>query len=85
MKMEITGLVSKCFVYQHVKVEHQKPPGLVTQLKTPEWKKEHITMDFIFGLPPTKNNDNIWVFVDKLTKSAHFIPMKMMTHIDVLD
>ena len=67
-----------------MKVEHQKPPGFVTQLKTSEWKQERITVDFVFGLPPTKNNDSIWVVMDKLTKSSHFIPMRMRTHMDVL-
>jgi hypothetical protein len=34
-------------------------------------------MDFITGLPPTpKGNDSIWVIVDCLTKSAHFLPVK---------
>ena len=34
-------------------------------------------MDFIVGLPKTaKGYDSIWVVVDRLTKSAHFIPVK---------
>lgn len=41
-------------------------------------------MDFIFGLPPTKDNDSIWVIVDRLTKTTHFIRMKMRTRMDVL-
>jgi hypothetical protein len=43
----------------------------------PEWKWEEIDMDFIMGLPRTQSgSDSIWVIVDRLTKVAHFIPVK---------
>jgi hypothetical protein len=43
----------------------------------PEWKWKEITMDFIVGLPRTQSGyDSIWVIVDRLTKVAHFIPVK---------
>jgi hypothetical protein len=46
-------------------------------LQVPEWKWEEITMDFIVGLPRTQSGYNsIWVIVDRLTKVAHFIPIK---------
>jgi hypothetical protein len=46
-------------------------------LKIPEWKWEELGMDFIVGLPHTQpGNDSIWVRVDRLTKVAHFIPIK---------
>ena len=77
MKREIAAFVSRCMTCQLVKAEHQRPPGLLQPLEIPEWKWEHITMDFISGLPRTrKGNNSIWVIVDRLTKSAHFIPMK---------
>jgi IS30 family transposase len=45
-------------------------------MKIPEWKWE-VGMDFIVGLPRTqKGYDSIWVIVDRLTKVAHFIPVK---------
>ncbi|GKA07378.1 putative reverse transcriptase domain-containing protein [Tanacetum coccineum] len=57
--------------------EHQKPSGLLVQLEIPEWKWEKITMDFITKLSKTANGyDTIWVIVDCLTKSAHFLPMR---------
>jgi hypothetical protein len=60
-----------------VKEEHQRPAGLLQPLKIPEWKWEEIKMDFILGLPHTKAGfDSIWVIVDRLTKVAHFIPVK---------
>ncbi|WVZ90114.1 hypothetical protein U9M48_036444 [Paspalum notatum var. saurae] len=42
---------------------------------------EDIHMDFIVGLPRTqKGYDSIWVIIDRLTKSAHFIPVKTIYH-----
>ena len=77
MKREVAEYVSKCLVCQQVKVERQKPSGLLQPLPIPEWKWEHITMDFVFKLPPiTQRHDDIWVVVDQLTKSAHFLPIR---------
>ena len=60
------------------KIEHQKPSGLMQPLAIPEWKWDSISMDFVSGLPRTnKNFEAIWVIVDRLTKSAHFIPIRM--------
>ncbi|XP_050222497.1 uncharacterized protein LOC126672585 [Mercurialis annua] len=43
-----------------------------------EWKWERITMDFVVGLPKSQRGfDSIWVIVDRMTKSAHFIPIKV--------
>jgi transposase InsO family protein len=43
----------------------------------PEWKWEEIAIDFIVGFPRTQwGYDSIWVIVDRLTKVAHFIPIK---------
>ncbi|GJX98643.1 putative reverse transcriptase domain-containing protein [Tanacetum coccineum] len=62
---------------ENVKVEHQKSSGLLQQPEIPERKWEKITMDFISGLPRTPSGyDTIWVIVDRLTKSAHFLPIK---------
>ncbi|GJX89835.1 putative reverse transcriptase domain-containing protein [Tanacetum coccineum] len=64
-------------MYQDLKLEHQKPSGLLVQPEIPEWKWEKITMDFITKLPKTANGYNtIWVIVDRLTKSPHFLPMR---------
>nr|GEU30807.1 putative reverse transcriptase domain-containing protein [Tanacetum cinerariifolium] len=60
-----------------VKAEHQRPSGLLQQPKIPEWKWEGIAMDFVTKLPRTSSeHDIIWVIVDRLTKSAHFLPMR---------
>ncbi|GJX00103.1 putative reverse transcriptase domain-containing protein [Tanacetum coccineum] len=77
MKAEIATYVSKCMTCAKVKAEYQKPSGLLVQPKIPQWKWENITMDFVTKLPKTASGqDTIWVIVDRLTKSAHFLPMK---------
>src|SRR4051794_15478540 len=77
MKAGIATYVSKCLTCAKVKVECQKPSGLLTQPEIPEWKWEMITMDFVTKLPKSPNGyDTIWVIVDRLTKSAHFLPIK---------
>jgi hypothetical protein len=74
MKREIAKFVSECHTCQRVKAEYQSPDGLMQPLDIPEWKWEEIGMDFITGLPLTpKKKDMIWVIVDRLTKSAHFL------------
>nr|GFA94675.1 reverse transcriptase domain-containing protein [Tanacetum cinerariifolium] len=56
--------------------EHQRPSGLLQEPEIPVWKWERITIDFITKLPRTQSGyDSIWVIVDRLTKSAHFIPV----------
>ncbi|KAD2804281.1 hypothetical protein E3N88_37658 [Mikania micrantha] len=77
MKSEIATYVSKCLTCSKVKVEYQKPSGLLQQPEIPVWKWEQISMDFITKLPKTASGcDTIWVIVDRLTKSAHFLPTK---------
>lgn len=77
MKVDVAKYVASCGICQQVKAEHKKPAGLLRPLEIPEWKWEHITMDFVVGLPRSpRGRDAIWVIVDRPTKSAHFIPMK---------
>ncbi|GJZ57621.1 reverse transcriptase domain-containing protein [Tanacetum coccineum] len=77
MKAIIAEYVGKCLTCFRVKAECQKPSGLLVQPKIPMWKWERITMDFITKLPKTSNgHDTIWVIIDRLTKSAHFIPTR---------
>ncbi|GJY94739.1 putative reverse transcriptase domain-containing protein [Tanacetum coccineum] len=77
MKAEIATYVSKCLTCVKVKAECQKSSGLLVQPVIPVWKWENITMDFVTKLPKTSSSqDTIWVIVDRLTKSAHFLPIK---------
>ncbi|XP_073019311.1 uncharacterized protein [Primulina eburnea] len=60
-----------------VKAENKRPVGKLRPLHIPEWRWENITMDFLTGLPRTTDGYNaIWVMVYRLTKSAHFLPIK---------
>nr|GEY11246.1 reverse transcriptase domain-containing protein [Tanacetum cinerariifolium] len=65
--------------------EHQKPSGLLVQPEIPQWKWDNITVDFITKLPRTSSGyDTIWVIVDRLTKSAYFLPMRENDPMDKL-
>ena len=77
MKKDVVGFVSRCLICQQVKVKHQRLVGLLQSLLIPQWKWEKITMDFVVGLLRCQSGyDAIWVIVDRLTKSAHFLSMK---------
>ncbi|GJZ69745.1 putative reverse transcriptase domain-containing protein [Tanacetum coccineum] len=85
MKANINEYVGKCLTCSRVKSECQKPSGLLVQPKIPMWKWERITMDFITKLPKTSNkHDTIWVIIDRLTKSAHFIPTRETDSMETL-
>ena len=74
MKRGVAWFVERCLTCRRVKAEHQRPHGKLQPLEIPEWKWEQITMDFITKFPrTTRGADAIWVIVDKLTKSAHFL------------
>ena len=78
MKRDVAQFVGQCLVCQQVKAEHQVPSGLLQQITIPEWKWERITMDFVTALPLTqRKHDAVWVIVDRLTKSAHFLPIRI--------
>ena len=78
MKRHIGDVVQRCLTCQQVKVEHQKPAGLLHPLKVAEWKWEYVTMDFVTHLPRTSQGyDVVWVIADRLTKLAHFLPVRM--------
>jgi hypothetical protein len=77
MKRGVAAHVALCDTCHKVKAEHQRPARLLQPLKVPEWKWEEIGMDFIVGLPCTRDGyDSIWVIVDRFTKVAHFIPVR---------
>ncbi|GJT05941.1 putative reverse transcriptase domain-containing protein [Tanacetum coccineum] len=77
MKANIATYVSKCLTCAKVKAEHQRPSGLLVQPDIPQWMWDNITMDFFTKLPKSSQGyDTIWVIVDRLTKSAIFVPMR---------
>nr|GEU94656.1 hypothetical protein [Tanacetum cinerariifolium] len=85
MKANIATYVSKCLTCAKVKAEHQRPSGLLVQPAIPKWKWDNITMDFITKLPKSSQGfDTIWVIVDQLTKSSHFLPIRENDPLDKL-
>ncbi|KAI3773867.1 hypothetical protein L1987_48406 [Smallanthus sonchifolius] len=85
MKADIATYVSRCLTCAKVKVEYQKPSGLLQQPEIPMWKWEQISMDFITKLLRTPTGcDTILVIVDRLTKSAHFLAIKETDKMDKL-
>jgi hypothetical protein len=76
MKREIAKYVFECDTCRRVKADHLRPARNLQPLSISEWKWENIYMDFIVGLPRTSRGYNsIWVIMDRLMKSAHFIPV----------
>jgi hypothetical protein len=76
MKRETGRYVLECDTCRKVKANYKKPGGLLQPLSIPEWKWNDISMDFIVCLPLTARKfDTIWVIMDRLSKSTHFIPV----------
>ena len=85
MKKDIYKYVSKCLKCQQVKVEHKEPSGLLNPLPIPQWKWDNITMDFVSNFPLTqRKHDAVWVIVNRLTKSAYFLPVRLDYFMDRL-
>jgi hypothetical protein len=85
MKTDVAEYVNKCLTCLKVKAEHQRPSGQLEQPVIPERKWERIANDFITKLPRTQSDhDSIWVIVDRLTKSTHFLPIKENCSMDRL-
>ena len=77
MKRDVSEFVTKCMVCQKVKAEHQVPLGLLQPIRIPDWKWDRITTDFMVGLLLTRRkHDSVWVAVDRLTKTTHFLPVR---------
>ena len=78
MKKHVGDFIRRCLKCQQVKAEHQRPAGLLQPLKVDEWQWKNVTMDFVTHLPQTsRGHDEVWVVVGRLTKSAHFLALRM--------
>jgi hypothetical protein len=75
LKKDTEKFISECAVCQRAKGEHCHYPGLLQPLEQPDMAWQHISMDFIEGLPKSQGKEVILVVVDRLTKLAHFIPL----------
>ena len=85
MKKDVSDFVTKCMVCQRVKVEHQVLSGWLQPIRIPAWKWDRSTMDFVVGLPLTgRKHDSVWVVIDQLMKSAHFLSVRTDYSLDKL-
>ncbi|RVW71452.1 Transposon Ty3-I Gag-Pol polyprotein [Vitis vinifera] len=79
MKQDVAQFISKCLTCQQVKVEHQKQVGLLQPPPRAKWKWDHVTIDFMTGLRRTpQSKDSVWAIVANLTKSTHFLTMRII-------
>jgi len=76
MKMDVENFVKQCSICQHAKHSLQHPMGLLQPLPIPAGVWQDLTMDFIEGLPKSEGCNVILVVVDRLTKYAHFLPIR---------
>jgi len=77
MKKEVAKYVDKCLTCQKVKAKHQRPMDELRPQEISTWKWDSISTDFVMGLPLSAPKMNaIWVIVNRLIKSAHFLPIK---------
>ena len=77
MKRDIARFVAECDVCRRIKAEHQRLAGTLQPLSIPEWKWDKVGMEVITGFPKTqKGNDAIFIVVDRLSKVAHFLPIR---------
>ena len=85
VKKVVAKHVDKCLTCQKVKPEHQRPMHELRPLEIPTWKWDLISMDFVMGLPLSASKKNaIWVIVDRLTKSAHFLLIRDTCEVEKL-
>lgn len=79
LKNNVVDFVYFCLTCQKSKIEHQESSGLMQPLSIHEWKWDSIYVYFMVGLPKiTKGSDSIWIIVDRVTKSTHFIQIKII-------
>ena len=85
MKRDVSEIEAKCLVCKREKADHQVPSGLLQPIRVPKWKWDRITTDFVVGLPLIgRKHDSVWVIVDQLTKSSHFLPLRIDYSLDKL-
>lgn len=75
MEMDIWEFVAVCAVWAQDKASHRAPSGLLQPLLVPHRPWSHIAVDFVTGLPRSKDNDTIVTIVDRFSKSVHFVAL----------
>ncbi|KAL5723866.1 hypothetical protein ACHQM5_007208 [Ranunculus cassubicifolius] len=75
LKSDIQTLIQACEICQRCKTNHSHPKGLLQPLPVPDHAWQHVSMDFIEGLPRSEGRDVILVVVDRMTKYSHFLAL----------
>lgn len=76
MMATVQQFIKECDTCQRCKDSSTVLGGLLQPLSIPDVVWEHVSLDFIFGLPKSKGFDAILVVVGRLSKYAHFILLK---------
>lgn len=75
---DVATYIRTCDVCQRTKAKRHRPYGELQPLPTPERPWQHVAMDFIVGLPPSRRGnevyDSILVVVDRMTKMVKYVP-----------
>lgn len=78
MKKEVDEFIYACLTCQKSNIEHHKLLDMMQPLSIPKWKGGRISMNFVASLSKaTKGCDSIWLIFYRMTKSAHFIPIRI--------
>jgi len=76
MRKDVDQFVRNCNICHRTKAIRHAPYGVLRPFSVPDWPWQHISVDFVTRLPPSKRFDAICVVVDRLTKQRHLIPCK---------
>lgn len=76
MRLTVQDYVRSCAACQGAKSLTQKSQGLLQTLPIPSKPWDELSMDFVVALPNSNGFTAVFVVVDRLTKGAHFIPLR---------
>ena len=78
LRNHVRNFIKTCDICCKAKVPRHKPYGLLSPLSTPNRPWSDISMDFIAELSKSKDKTTVMTVVDRLTKMAHFIPLRCL-------
>ena len=76
MRRDVDRIVRNCDTCHRSRTSRHAPFGLLQPLPVPHTPWQHISMNFVVGLPWSDGCDEIWVVVDRLTKQRQLVPCR---------